>query len=81
MLMPVRHLFYAFAPENTPLLRDNQYHDIRFDYLNPTFLYPKTHDSNIPEFHHSNWGEAPNLSLPENALFCKKYQRIAIICD
>jgi len=21
----------------------------------------KTHSSNIPSFHHSNWGEAPNL--------------------
>jgi len=23
----------------------------------------KTHFSNIPAFHHSNWGEAPNLGL------------------
>jgi len=23
--------------------------------------YHKTHFSNIPTFHHSNWGEAPNL--------------------
>jgi hypothetical protein len=70
MLMPVRHLFSTFAPENTPLLRDNQYHYIRFDYLNPTFLYPRTHDSNIPEFHHSNWGEAPNLIVcPATAFY------------
>jgi len=29
--------------------------------INPTLHYPRTHDSNIPEFQHSNWGEAPNL--------------------
>jgi hypothetical protein len=29
--------------------------------INPTFHYPRTHDSNIPEFQHSNWGEAPDL--------------------
>jgi hypothetical protein len=23
--------------------------------------YPKTHFPNIPSFHHSNWGEAPNF--------------------
>jgi len=28
----------------------------------PILQYPKTHFSNIPPFHHSNWGEAPNLS-------------------
>ncbi len=27
----------------------------------PILQYPKTHFSNIPAFHHSNWGEAPNL--------------------
>jgi len=69
MMMPVRHPFSAFAPESTPLLRENQYNYIRFDSLNPPFHYPSTHDSakklhfvpNIPEFQHSNWGEAPNL--------------------
>jgi hypothetical protein len=28
----------------------------------PILQYPKTHFSNIPAFHHSNWGEAPNLT-------------------
>jgi hypothetical protein len=54
MLMPVRHPFSAFAPENTPLLREDQYNYIRFDSLNPPFHYPRTHDSTIPEFQHSN---------------------------
>ncbi len=27
----------------------------------PILQYPKTHFSKIPAFHHSNWGEAPNL--------------------
>jgi hypothetical protein len=27
----------------------------------PILQYPKTHFSNIPVFHYSNWGEAPNL--------------------
>jgi len=62
-MMPVKHPFSTFAPENTPLLQENQYNYIRFDSLNPPFHYPRTHDSNIPEFHHSNWGEAPNLSF------------------
>ena len=61
MMMPIRHPFSVFAPENTRLLRGNQYNYIRFDSLNPPFHYPRTHDSNIPEFQHSNWGEAPNL--------------------
>jgi hypothetical protein len=61
MMMSVRHPFSAFAPENTPLLRENQSNYIRFDSLNPPFHYPRTHDSNIPEFQHSNWGKAPNL--------------------
>ncbi len=94
MMMPVRHPFSAFAPENTPLLRENQSNYIRFDSLNPPFHYPlrarfqpeglpgrrvgstsrrpepmiaqKLHFvPNIPEFQHSNWGEAPNL-----AYFC-----------
>jgi len=61
MMMPVRHPFSASAPENTPLLQENQYNYFRFDSLNPSFHYPRTHYSIIPEFHHSNWGEAPNL--------------------
>jgi len=52
---------FCFRLENTPLLRENQYNYIRFDSLNPLFHCPRTHDSNIPEFQHSNWGEAPNL--------------------
>jgi hypothetical protein len=63
MMMPVRHPFSTFAPENTPLLRENQFNYIRFDSLNPPFHYPRTHDSNIPEFQHSIWGEASNLSF------------------
>jgi hypothetical protein len=27
----------------------------------PILQYPKTHFPNIPSFHHSNWGEAPNF--------------------
>jgi hypothetical protein len=29
--------------------------------INPILHYPRTHYSIIPAFHHSNWGEAPNL--------------------
>jgi hypothetical protein len=29
--------------------------------INPTFQHPKAHYSNIPEFQHSNWGEAPKF--------------------
>jgi len=60
-MMPNRHPFSAFAPENTQLLRENPYNYIRIDSLNPPFHYPRTHDSNIPEFQHPNWGEALNL--------------------
>jgi len=97
IMILARHPFSAFAPENTPLLRENQYNYIRFDSLNPPFHYPRTpgpdrnysffmmeflwlkyfkqigsfqtcrtragHDSTIPEFQHSNWGEAPNLGI------------------
>jgi hypothetical protein len=35
--------------------------------INPTLHYPSTHCSIIPSFHHSNWGEAPNLKSYENA--------------
>jgi hypothetical protein len=61
MMMPVRNPFSALAPENKPLFRENQYNYIRFDSLNPSFHYPRTHDSNIPELQHSNWCKAPNL--------------------
>jgi hypothetical protein len=61
-MMPDRHPFSAFAPENIPLLQENQYKHIRFDSLNPLFHYPRTHHSSIPKFQHSNLGEAPNLS-------------------
>jgi len=27
----------------------------------PILQFPKTHFSNIPAFHHSNWGKAPSL--------------------
>jgi hypothetical protein len=60
MMMPVRHPFSAFVPENTQLLRENQYNYIRFDSLNPPFQYPGTHDSIIPLFHHSNCGAKRN---------------------
>jgi hypothetical protein len=70
MMMPVRHPFPAFAPENTQLLRENQYNYIRFDSLIPTFHYPRTHDSakaslraqysRIPTF---QLDEVPNLVL------------------
>jgi len=56
MMMPVRHPFSAFAPENMPLSRENQYNFIRFDSLNPPFQFSRTHDSIIPLFHHSNCG-------------------------
>ena len=56
MLMPARHPFSAFAPQNTLILRENQYNYIRFESLNPPFQYSKTHDSIIPLFHHSNCG-------------------------
>jgi hypothetical protein len=62
MMMPDSHPFSAFAPENTPLLLENQFNYIRFDSRNPPFHYPRNHDSNIPEFQHSNWGEAPKFS-------------------
>jgi hypothetical protein len=39
MMMPVRHPFSALAPKNAPILRENQYHYIRFDSLNPPFHY------------------------------------------
>jgi hypothetical protein len=34
-----------------------------FDSLNPPSHYARTHDSNMPEFQHSNWGEAPDLEI------------------
>jgi hypothetical protein len=37
--------------------------------INPTLHYPRTHYSTIPLFHHSNWGEAPNLSPLLNCYF------------
>ena len=50
MMMPVRHPFSAFAPENTPILQENQYNYIRFDFLNPPSQNSRTHDSIIPLF-------------------------------
>jgi hypothetical protein len=64
MMMPDRNSFSAFAPETTPILRENQYKHVCFVSLYPLFHFPRTHDSNIPEFQHSNWGEAPNLLSP-----------------
>jgi hypothetical protein len=29
--------------------------------ISPILHYPKTHFSNIPALHHSNWGGAPDL--------------------
>jgi hypothetical protein len=37
MMMPVRHPFSALGSEITPILRENQYNNIRFDSLNPPF--------------------------------------------
>ncbi len=62
MMIPIRHPFSALAPENTPLLRENQYNYMRLDTLSPPFHYPRTQDSIIPEFQLSNWGEGPNLN-------------------
>jgi hypothetical protein len=45
MMMPVSHPFSAFTPENTPILRENQYNYIRFNSLNPQFQY-----SIVPSF-------------------------------
>jgi hypothetical protein len=64
MMRPVRHPFSAFAPENSPLLRENQYNHVRFDSLNPPFHYPRTHYSTIPAFQYSNLGEAPKFLTP-----------------
>jgi hypothetical protein len=60
-MIPDRHPFSAFASENTPLSRENQYNHIRFDSLSPPSHYPKTHGHNIPVFQYSNKSEAPNL--------------------
>jgi hypothetical protein len=54
MMMTDRPPFSAFAPETTPLLRENQYNYIRFDSLNPPFHYPRTRYFMIPIFHNSN---------------------------
>jgi hypothetical protein len=35
------------------------YHQDEFA-IYPILQFPITHFSNIPAFHHSNWGEAPN---------------------
>jgi len=75
MMMPVRHPFSAFAPENTPLLRENQSNYIRFDSLNPPFHYPRTHYSTIPAFQHSNWGEAPKFIIDIAVIGIKKTGR------
>jgi hypothetical protein len=48
MMMPIRHPFSAFTPENMPILRENQYNYIRFDTLNPPLQYSRNHDSIIP---------------------------------
>jgi hypothetical protein len=61
MMMIVRHSFSAFTSEDTPLSRENQHNYIHFDSLNPQLHYPTTHDSNIPEFQHPNWGKVPDL--------------------
>ncbi len=44
----------------------------------PMLQYPKTHFSNIPAFHHSNWGEAPNLPLDE-ALTNRELEILALL--
>jgi len=50
MMMPGGYPFSALAPENTPLLRKNQYNYIRLDSLNPPFQYSRTHYSINPSF-------------------------------
>jgi hypothetical protein len=61
MMMPVRHPLSALGSEITPILRENQYNNIRFDSL-------KNHHSKIPEpmipsFHRSI---IPIATLTEN---------------
>jgi hypothetical protein len=53
MMMSVSHPFSVFAPENTPILPENQTNYIRLGSLNPPFQYSRTHYSIIPLFHHS----------------------------
>ncbi len=65
---------FCFCPKNKPMLREYQSNFMGFDsfffrpiipLLSPSRrLYEqeaRTHDSTIPAFQHSNWGEAPNL--------------------
>jgi hypothetical protein len=61
MMMPVRHPFSAFTLKIRHYSEKINPNYIHFDSLNTPFHHPKTHDSNIPEFQHSNWGEAPSL--------------------
>ena len=78
-MIPVKHPFSDFAPESAPPIRKNQYEYIPFDSLIPPFHYPRVHDSNIPEFQHSNWGEAPNSSSLFMSDFFMKFQMPTII--
>jgi hypothetical protein len=50
MMISVRHQFSAFAPENTPILRENQYNYIRFDSID---LHSNIPEPMIPSFHYS----------------------------
>jgi hypothetical protein len=62
MMIPIRHPFSALAPENTPLLRENQYNYMRLDTLSPPFHYPlravgstsRRPEPKIPLFQNSN---------------------------
>jgi len=63
MMMPVSHPFSAFTPENTPILRENQYNYIRFDSLNPQFQYSRTHDSIVPLFQLRSEAELSSLRV------------------
>jgi hypothetical protein len=56
-MMPNRQPFSTLTPENMELFRENTYDNIYLNFLNPSFQYPSSHDSNIPGFQYSNWGD------------------------
>ena len=63
MMMPIRHPFSAFIPENMPILKENQYNYIRFDTLNPPLQYSRTHDSIVPSFQLRSEAELSSIYL------------------
>jgi hypothetical protein len=80
IMMPVRHPFSAFEPENTPLLQENQYNYIRFDFLNPPYHYPlraigpasRRPELMIPIFQNSN------IPIGAKPLTCFRHLKISI---